>query len=59
MPPKDYIVYIDKAGVTRAMLDLFKPGTKNALEKNGVKIIGYVSSGSEADAIAYGEQVLR
>ena len=55
MTPKDYIVYVDPAGETRASLWI-KAGI---LIKEGHTIIGFVSSGSEADAIRYGNEVLR
>ena len=58
MPPKDYIVYIDADNVVRAVLDNYKVCVDEVIVGYGSRIIGYVSSGSEADAIAYGQQVL-
>lgn len=54
MPPKDYIVYIDDDGKTRVVLSEY-----DYSQGADLNIIGYVSSGSEAEAIAYGDQVLR
>jgi DNA-binding NarL/FixJ family response regulator len=61
MTPKDWIVYIDEKNETRAVLALGINGyvQKDFLESEGSKVIGLVSSGSQADAIAYGDQVLR
>jgi hypothetical protein len=56
--PKDYIVYIDKDDKTRACLN-YSYISEESLVEEGNKIIGYVSSGSEAGAIAYADQVLR
>ena len=59
MPPKDYIVYIEKdTNETRALL-AWLDQDKTSLEKEGHKIIGYVSSGSMTEAIKYGNEVLR
>ena len=57
MTPKDYIVYVDPAGETRACLTYHTRPV--VLIKEGNTIIGFVSSGSEADAIRYGNEVLR
>lgn len=59
--PKDYLVYIDKDNKTCAVIIdggiwLHK---RAELQDSGLKIIGYVSSGSEKEAIQYGDQVLR
>jgi hypothetical protein len=59
--PKDYIVYIEKGtNETKAVMNY---ATKQDLtwyvEEEGHKIIGYVSSGSMKEAIAYADQVLR
>ena len=58
MPPKDWIVYIDEKNNTRAAIDNHT-GTEVDIIEEGYKIIGFVSSGSEAEAVAYGDQVLR
>jgi hypothetical protein len=58
MPPKDYIVYIDPAGETRAVLDIYSYQSDDLMAE-GNQIIGYVSSAREADAIAYADQVFR
>ena len=59
--PKDYIVYIDPDGKTRATVVIHINGyeQRGFLEAEGNKIIGFISSGSEQQAIAYGDQVLR
>jgi hypothetical protein len=61
MPPKDYIVYIDKdTNKTVAILAWAGPGIiEDKLKDYGHKIIGKVSSGSEKEAETYGDQVLR
>jgi hypothetical protein len=61
MTPKDWIVYIDEKNETQAVLALGINGylQKDFLEAEGSKVIGYVSSGTQKDAIAYGDQVLR
>lgn len=59
MPPKDWIIYIDPKGMTRAVIDTYQGNQRQQMVKEGNKIIGLVSSGREADAIAYAEQVLR
>ena len=61
MTPKDWIVYIDTAGVTRAViaLHLDNNAQEYALETEGNNIIGFISSGSEAEAIRYGNEILR
>jgi len=59
MTPKDYITYIEKGtGITRAVLCIFD-NDKERIESCGHKIVGYVSSPSEADAIKYTDEVLR
>jgi hypothetical protein len=59
--PKDWIVYIEKdTNETRA--DIISDYTSlpaEELEKKGHKVIGYISSGSMAEAIQYGNEVLR
>ena len=60
--PKDWIVYIDPAGETRAVVDShtgFDDSGYLDLIDEGNTIIGFVSSGCEADAIKYGNDVLR
>ena len=59
--PKDWIIYIDKDNNTRATVAMDIKGYRQRefIEAEGNKIIGLVSSGTEADAIAYGDQVLR
>jgi len=68
MPPKDWIIYIDPKGKTQACIivqRLNKSADDNEfkqrlyLEAEGNKVIGLVSSGTEKDAIDYGDQVLR
>jgi hypothetical protein len=61
MTPKDWIVYIDEKNETRAVVAVDINGYRHTdfLEAEGNKIIGYVSSGTEKDAIDYGDQVLR
>lgn len=57
--PKDYIVYIEKGtNETIAILNIFS-NDERRIKDSGHKIIGYVSSGSEADAIKYANAVLR
>ena len=59
--PKDYIVYIDKdTNKTMATTEWSKKyGGEDVIKKAGHKVIGIVSSGTEKDAIIYGDQVLR
>ena len=57
--PKDYILYIDKDNKTQAAIALWLTDVRSDLENDGNKVIGVVSSGSEKDAIEYGDQVLR
>ena len=68
MLPKDWIVYIDPKGFTRACVvvqRLNKSGPDNEfkqrsyLEAEGNKVIGLVSAGTEKDAVDYGDTVLR
>ena len=61
MPPKDFIIYIDNDGKTRAVIDEHndRDDMTDKLHAEGNLCIGYVSAGSEADAVAYGNQVLR
>jgi len=58
MTPKDWIVYIDPAGETRAVLANTVPQPIKLVDE-GNTIIGFVSSGHESDAIKYGNEVLR
>jgi len=58
MTPKDFIVYIDPAGVTRAVVAGTVPKPIKLVEE-GSTIIGFISSGCETDAIKYGDEVLR
>jgi hypothetical protein len=60
--PKDWIVYIDKdTNETRAIvaMDINGYRQRDFVEAEGGKVIGLVSSGTERDAIIYGDQVLR
>jgi len=59
--PKDYVVYIEKGtNVTRAALNWpAREDLAGLIKKEGHKIIGYVSSGSETEAVKYGDTVLR
>jgi hypothetical protein len=61
MPPKDYIIYIDKdTDKTVATLAWTDTDYMEAVvEAIGHKIIGKISSGSQAEAETYGDQVLR
>jgi hypothetical protein len=61
MPPKDYIIYIDKdTDKTVAILAWAAAGViEDKLKDYGHKIIGKISSGSETEARNYGDQVLR
>jgi hypothetical protein len=58
--PKDYIIYIEKdTNNTQAAIDDWTGDLPALLEREGHKIIGKISASSKADAIAYGDQVLR
>lgn len=57
--PKDWVVYVDSKGKTRAVLDQYTPESRVPYQIDGNKIIGYVSSGSEEDAVKYADEVLR
>jgi hypothetical protein len=61
MTPKDWIVYIDEKNETQAVLAIDIKGylQTDFLEAEGNKVIGNVSAGTQKDAIAYGDQVLR
>jgi hypothetical protein len=56
--PKDYVVYIDENNNTQAALQDYET-VEPDLKKRKLKIIGFVSSGSKADAIAYCDQMFR
>lgn len=56
--PKSWICYIDRDNETRACLD-YGYVDKQSLERDGCKVIGYISSGSEIEAIKYANEVLR
>lgn len=59
--PKDWIVYVDKKGKTRAVPAITITGYRqgDSIEAEGNKVIGLVSSGNEFDAVKYGDEVLR
>lgn len=63
MSPKSYTVFIDDKNTTRACLTFAihdnSKDTDKMLEAQGCKVIGYVSAGTERDAIIYGDEVLR
>jgi len=56
--PKDWIVYIDgQTQKLHAVLDTHQ-GMDVLMDKEGHRIIGYVSAGTEASAVQYGHDVL-
>ena len=66
--PKDWIVYIDPNGKTQAVVVVRRLHKSNLdcefkqrsyLEAEGNRVIGLVSSGTEKDAVIYGDTVLR
>lgn len=59
MTKKDFVVFVDTNGVTRAEVDPHDgKGFMHLIHAEGT-IIGFVSAECEADAISYGETVLR
>jgi hypothetical protein len=63
MTPKSYTVYVDDKNKTQACLTFAiyenSKDLDRELERQGCKVIGHLSSGSEREAKDYADQVLR